>query len=112
MDSFITQLGVGGIFMILALREVLRFLKDSGKVKFSGNNDLAGAQTARFWEEKMSQIVKENMRPMEHEILTYLESMKQNLEDYERSVGKLTDSVNQIRENTARLLDRDRWLGR
>ena len=57
MENVITQLGVGGILVLLVLREVFKFLSDR-KIK-NGHNELrAGDRSVEFWQSEQKKNVK------------------------------------------------------
>lgn len=59
-DAALTQLGIGGIFVILVLRELLPFLLKSrrGQTHTNGN---AGERPVEYWSQEFRKIIREEM---------------------------------------------------
>lgn len=56
MDTLLTQVGVGGIFTVLVLREVFTFLKTRKA------NGASGDQSVEFWQQQQQLIIAENLK--------------------------------------------------
>jgi len=60
MDNLVVQLGVGGLFAILALREVRGLLAElSGWRKNPNGPNAAGAKSPEFWQAEMRKAAVE-----------------------------------------------------
>jgi len=60
MDNLLLQLGVGGLFAILALREVRGLLGElSGWRKSSNGPNTSGAKSPEFWQAEMRKAAVE-----------------------------------------------------
>ena len=58
MDNYLSQLGIGGILVLLILREILPYLKS----KNGTNNRLLGTQTVDFWENNAHTILRGELK--------------------------------------------------
>jgi hypothetical protein len=57
MSDNLTQIGIGGIFALMVIREVLGFLKKKNPA--SGDNGHSGTMPVSFWREQFRQIISE-----------------------------------------------------
>ena len=54
MNETLTQLGIGGIFALLIIREVLTFLKAK---KENGKNGAAGERSVEYWQQQFGLVI-------------------------------------------------------
>lgn len=92
MDSVLTQLGVGAIFVVLVLRMILDFLGAQRR------NGPAGEQQTGFWLEKNRAMIQEGVNPL-REDLARLASNQDRYHDSLKAEIRRLDGIRWSRED-------------
>src|SRR5579871_758191 len=106
MNEILLQLGVGGIFAILLVREVRFILRDRQPHAAgggNGNGNVAGSWPPKYWEQQMSEIVRkeniETLAPHRADLIRELHEVRKGIEEMIRLLGILIDRDNRERGN-------------
>ena len=94
MDQ-ITQIGVGGIFAVLVLQMVFKFLAQ----KRNGGKETAGDKTVEFWQAQQRASTKEVLRD---ELAPFLASQTEILREIRESTAQTRDGVRELVRNCDR----------
>jgi hypothetical protein len=114
MDDVFTQVGIGGVFALLMVREILNFLKawENRKVrKNGGSNGAAGGQSVDFWRTAQYEAARRAMndvipllsgelRELRMDTAKIRESQHRIVEALQTAVGKLDLLVRLIEQRS------------
>lgn len=59
LNDYIVQIGVGGIFALMVIKEVLTFILNFSRNKKNGNGKIAGDQSIEYWQAEQRKAVIE-----------------------------------------------------
>jgi hypothetical protein len=90
-DELITQIGVGGIFAVVVIREVFTFMK-SQKMRMNGESRLSRKE---FEEHKKSVQYKDNCEATHAAIAQRFSDMEKRDDDNRKFVGQRFNGVDQ-----------------
>lgn len=112
VDNLITQIGVGGVLVVIILREVFKFLSErSEKVKYDSSavirNGAAGAKSVEFWQQQQRTAVREVLTEL---IPPFLIAQTDILRAIRESSDKTREGIQElvIHAQNQRTHDRDR----
>lgn len=107
MEQALVQLGVGGVFALLILREVLNFLKNRDKNTRadhqsdrldSGGSVAAGGRSVEFWREEMADLMAQSIKDV-------TDPKFQNIDQrQERILSNQADGRNRMSDMTTRMV--------
>jgi hypothetical protein len=90
--SGVTQIGVGGMFALLLLRETFAFINKRGNGNGNGKTD-SGAQSVAFWQLEIRNAVNESVS---QQIVPHLQAQTRVLEEIRDTMGEMEKGINEL----------------